>query len=297
MGRFNRFLKDWKDYFWIILGSMITAAAINFFLVPYKIAPGGVTGIATVIYYLSGERFPVGITMLVLNVPLFLLGIRFIGGKFILKTLFSTIFLSVAIDVSEPVTTYFVNFYLTKAEGMSGAPDLLLYSIFGGFFMGLGLGLVFRSGATTGGTDLAAKIVHHFIPQLTMGQMLLIIDSSVILFAAISFKSFLLALYAILSLYISTKVIDAILEGVNFAKAVYIISDRSEEIAQRILTDLDRGVTALRGVGMYTGNEKSVLYCVLHRGQLQQLKELVVKADPDAFVILTDVREVLGEGF
>ena len=130
-----------------------------------------------------------------------------------------------------------------------------------------------------------------------MGQLLLVIDSAVILFAAIAFNSFLLALYAILSLYLSTKVIDAILEGVNFAKAVYIISGKPDEIAQRIMTDLDRGVTALKGVGMYSGKEKTVLYCVLHRGQMQQLKELVTKADPDAFVILTDVREVLGEGF
>ncbi len=296
MGSFKRFFKGWKDYLWIVLGSIITAAAINIFLVPYKIAPGGVTGIATVIYYLSGERFPVGVTMLALNIPLFILGIRFIGGKFIIRTLFSTVFLSVVIDVSEPVTTYFADFYLTKAAN-SATPDLLLYSIFGGFFMGLGLGFVFRSGATTGGTDLAAKVVHHFIPQLTMGQLLLVIDSAVILFAAIAFNSFLLALYAILSLYLSTKVIDAILEGVNFAKAVYIISEQSEEIAQKIMTDLDRGVTALRGVGMYTGKDKSVLYCVLHRGQLQQLKELVVKIDANAFIILSDVREVLGEGF
>lgn len=297
MGRFTRFFKDWKDYLWIILGSIITAAAINIFLVPYKLAPGGVTGIATVIYYLSGERFPVGTTMLVLNVPLFILGMSFIGGKFILRTLFSTIFLSAAIDLSEPVTTYFVDYYLTKAGHMSASPDLLLYSIFGGFFMGLGLGFVFRSGATTGGTDLAARIVHHFIPQLTMGQLLLVIDSSVILFAAIAFDSFLLALYSILSLYLSTKVIDAILEGVNFAKAVYIISEKPDEIAQKIMNDLDRGVTALRGIGMYSGKDKTVLYCVLHRGQLQQLKDLVGKTDPDAFVILSDVREVLGEGF
>lgn len=297
MGRFKKVFKGWKDYLWIVAGSIITAAAINIFLVPYKIAPGGVTGIATVVYYLSKGRFPVGVTMLALNVPLFIIGIRFIGGKFILRTLFSTVFLSLVIDVTEPVTTYFVNFYLTKAENAASNPDLLLYSIFGGFFMGLGLGFVFRSGATTGGTDLAARIVHHFMPYVTMGQLLLFIDSSVILFAAIAFNSFLLALYAILSLYISTKVIDAILEGVNYAKAVYIISDKSEEIAQRIMAELDRGVTALKGIGMYTGRDKNVLYCVLQRAQLPMLKELVTKLDPDAFIILTDVREVLGEGF
>lgn len=298
MGRFKKlFKKSWKDYLWIIIGSIITAGAINIFLVPYKIAPGGVTGIATVVYYLSNGRFPVGTVMLILNIPLFIVGIRFIGGKFILRTLFGTVFLSVVIDVTEPITTYFANHYLSKSDGVASNPDLVLYSLFGGFFMGLGLGLVFKSGATTGGTDLAARIVHHFIPYLTMGQLLLLIDTSVILFAAISFNSFLLALYAILSLYVSTKVIDAILEGVNYAKAVYIISDRPEEIAKKIMAELDRGVTALKGTGMYTGSEKTVLYCVLQRAQLPMLKELVANADPDAFVILTDVIEVLGEGF
>lgn len=289
--------KGWKDYLWIIAGSIITAAAINLFLVPYKIAPGGVTGIATVIYYLSGGRFHVGVTMLILNVPLFLFGMRFIGGRFTVRTLFSTVFLSVIIDLSEPFTHFFSSHYLINPEGMPTNPDYLLYSIFGGFFMGAGLGLVFRSGATTGGTDLAARIVKHFVPHLTMGQLLLVIDSSVILFAAISFNSFLLALYAILSLYISSKVIDAILEGVNFAKAVFIISDKSDEIAKLILVELDRGVTALKGTGMYTGTDKQVLYCVLQRGQLPLLKLLVKRTDPTAFVILTDIREVFGEGF
>ena len=297
MGRLRKIFKGWKDYLWIIVGSIITAAAINIFLVPYKIAPGGVTGIATVIYYLSSGRFPVGTTMLVLNIPLFIFGIRFIGGRFAIRTLFSTVFLSAIIDLAKPFTDYFTSHYLTNFDSISSNPDYLLYSIFGGFFMGAGLGLVFRSGATTGGTDLAARIVKHFAPQLTMGQLLLIIDSSVILFAAISFNSFLLALYAILSLYISSKVIDAILEGINFAKAVYIISDKSDEISKLILVELDRGVTALKGTGMYTGGDKQVLYCVLQRGQLPLLKLLVKKTDPTAFVILSDVREVLGEGF
>lgn len=290
-------LKGLYSYLWIIAGSVITAAAINIFLVPYKIAPGGVTGIATVIYYLSGNRFPVGVTMLVLNVPLFIFGFRYIGGRFIVRTLFSTIFLSVAIDTSEPFTRYFAENYLSRFGDISSKPDLLLYSLFGGFFMGLGLGLVFRSGATTGGTDLAARIVIHFAPSLTMGQILLFIDSSVIIFASIAFNSFILGLYAIISLFISSKVIDAILEGVNFAKAVFIISDKSGEIAGRILVELDRGVTSLKGTGMYTGHDKNVLYCVLQRGQLPVLKTIVKSVDPKAFVILTDAREVLGEGF
>ncbi len=284
-----------KDYALIILGSIITAAAINIFLVPYKIAPGGVTGIATVIYYLSNERLPVGIIMLILNVPLFLFGMKYIGGRFTIRTLFSTVFLSVIVDIFEPVTNKIIE--LLSLESITAGPDYMLYSIFGGFFMGIGLGIVFRSGATTGGTDLAAKIIHNFVPGVTMGNLLLIIDTLVILFAAIAFKSFLLALYAILSLFISSKFIDTILEGVNFAKGVYIISDFSDEIAEEIMTELDRGVTALHGTGMYTGADKRVLYCIIQRGQLPSLKKLVMKTDPSAFVILSDVTEVLGEGF
>lgn len=295
MKKRGKFIRGLKEYLWIILGSVITAAAINVFLVPYKIAPGGVTGIATVIYYLTGERLHVGTIMLILNVPLFIFGIKYIGRRFIVRTLFSTVFLSAVIDLSEPFTNWFIA--QLNLEMPTASPDYLLYSIFGGFFMGLGLGLVFKSGATTGGTDLAARIMHHFNPGLTIGKILLFIDAAIILFAAVAFNSFLLALYSILALYICTKIIDIILEGVNFAKAVYIISDFSDVIAVDIMKELDRGVTALNGTGMFTGNDKKVLYCVLHRGQLPLLKSLVMKSDPSAFIILSDVTEVLGEGF
>jgi uncharacterized membrane-anchored protein YitT (DUF2179 family) len=289
--------KGWEDYFWIVVGSILTAASINVFLVPYKIAPGGVTGLATVIHYLSNARFPVGMTMLALNIPLFMAGIKFIGKKFIILTLFSTFLLSFVIDLSEPYTSAFVERYFSRFEGLEAAPDLLLYSIFGGSLMGVGLGLVFKSGATTGGTDLAARILNHFIPRLTMGQAMFLIDASVVVFAAIVFNSFLLAMYATVTLYISSKVIDVLLEGINFAKALFIISDESQEIAQRIMKDLNRGVTALKGKGMYTGNDKQVLMCVVHRSEFAQLKEIVTEIDRKAFIVLSDIREVLGEGF
>jgi uncharacterized membrane-anchored protein YitT (DUF2179 family) len=289
------FRKKAEDYLWIIIGSAITAAAINIFLVPYKIAPGGVTGIATVIFYLAGEIVPVGTIMLILNVPLFIFGYRYIGRRFFVRTLISTILLSVMIDLFEPFTTMLTE--QLALEKLTEGPDYLLYSIFGGFFMGLGLGLVFKSGATTGGTDLGARIMHHFMPWLTMGKALLIIDSAVIIFAAIAFRSFILALYSILALYISSKIIDVILEGMNFAKSVFIISDHADTIAADIMKELDRGVTALKGIGMYSGNEKKVLYCVLQRNQLQELKTLVKRTDPLAFIILSEVTEVLGEGF
>ncbi len=289
----NKAFRHVKNYLLISLGCVITAAAINIFLVPFKIAPGGVAGIATVIYYLSSEKMPVGTTMLILNIPLFILGFRLIGKRFFIRTLAATVLLSAAIDGLEPLTDYFAD--LVKLE--SANMDLLLYSLFGGFLMGVGLGFVFRSGATTGGTDLAAKIVNHFTPAFTMGQVLLIIDSLVIVFAAAAFKSFQLAMYAMVTLFIASRVIDTMLEGVNFAKALFIISDRSDEIAQKILSSLDRGVTSLEGTGMYTGKNRQVLFCVVQRSQLPVLKKLVKEIDSDAFLILTDVREVLGEGF
>jgi uncharacterized membrane-anchored protein YitT (DUF2179 family) len=203
--------------------------------------------------------------------------------------------MSLLIDVSEPLAGKFVE--MLSPEKLADRPDYLLYSIFGGFLMGVGIGLVFKSGATTGGTDLAARILHHYFPGLTISRALLLIDSAVIIFAAIAFRSFLLALYSILALYISTKMIDVIIEGTNFAKSVFIISDHADAIAKDIMNELDRGVTALRGTGMYSRADKTVLYCVLHRSQMQQLKSLVRRIDPAAFVILGDVTEVLGEGF
>lgn len=297
MGLNKRILKVWKSYLWIILGSFITAVAINVFLVPYRIAPGGVSGVATVVFYLSNGKFPVGATMLILNIPLFIAGFRYVGGRFAVRTLFSTVLLSVMVDIAAPFTKVFVEDVLLKLEKAPSNPDLLLYAIFGGFLMGTGLGIVFKSGATTGGSDLAAKIVNHFIPDLTMGQLLLFIDTSIIILAAAAFKSFLLALYAIVTLFISSKVIDAILEGVNYAKAVFIISDYPDLISDKILKDLDRGVTSLNGTGVYTGSDKRVLLCVVQRGQIPLLKDIVKNADEKAFIILTDIREVLGEGF
>lgn len=292
----NRF-KMLKDYLLVIIGSIITAVGMSVFLIPNKIAPGGVSGIATVIYHLSNGTLPVGIITLVLSIPLFIIGIKYIGRRFIVRTLFGTVLLSSIVDVSQPLAGHFIQLYLTRPESSYYTPDILLYSVFGGLFMGVGLGLVFRTGATTGGTDLAAKIINHLIPNFTIGQILLFIDTSIILFATIAFKSFVIGLYAMVTLFIMSKVIDAVLEGVNFAKAVYIISDKSDEIAKKILHDLDRGVTALKGTGMYTGQDRAVLMCVLQRAQISQVKQIVKAIDPDAFVILADVREVLGEGF
>ncbi len=285
-----------KVYFLITFGAAITALAINIFLVPYKIAPGGLSGLATVIFYLSGGRFPVGTVMLIINIPLFIMGYKFIGRHFFIRTLYGTIMLSVIIDLTESYSAALAKKLLVNSVGTS-APDILLYSIIGGFVSGIGLGIVLKMEATTGGTELAAKLLNKPIKNLTIGQILLAIDALIIVFAIIAFNSVLIGLYSLVSLFITTKVIDAMVEGVDYARAVLIISEHQEEIAKRIIIEMDRGVTELKGRGVYSGKDKNVLLCVLSRNEIQHLKEIVHTLDSDAFMILADVREVLGEGF
>jgi len=265
----------------LILGCAVTAIGISVFLVPNRIAAGGVTGLATVIYYWTG--WPVGMISLVLNVPLFLVGFRLIGSGFGIKTLLSTLFLSLFIDLFASVGPI--------------TDDLLLAALAGGALMGLGLGLVFRQDATTGGTDLAARIIHKRVPFISIAQVLLIIDVIVVMTAAISFNSYELALYAVVTLVVATKVIDTVTVGINFRKAAYIISSDTDQVASRLLVELERGVTGLSGRGLYTGDRKEVLVCVLTARQVPVLKRIVKEVDSNAFVYITDAREVFGEGF
>lgn len=269
------------EYLGITLGCAIMAVSLNAFSVPNRIAPGGVSGIATVFHYLF--RLPVGVTMLALNVPLFLLGVKVLGKGVGIKTLYGTIVLSIFID------------YVFKMVPFTF--DLLLASVFGGIVMGVGLGLVFRFGGTTGGTDLAAAIVNKFIPGFTVGTILMAIDFFVVLVAGLVFKQPEISLYSIISLFTSIKMLDFVQEGLGYAKAFYIISNHPEEISRQVIKELDRGVTALSGKGMYTMEERDVLLCVVQRSQVNRLKEIVQSIDPKAFVILSEVREVLGEGF
>lgn len=293
----QKVLNVFKVYLLITFGAAITALAITIFLVPYKIAPGGLSGLATVIFYLSGGRFPVGATMLVINIPLFIMGYKFIGRHFFIRTLYGTVLLSVIIDLTETFMGKLAKRFLVNEAGIASTPDILLYSIIGGFISGIGLGIVLKMEATTGGTELAAKLLNKSVKNLTIGQILLGIDALIIIFAIIVFKSVLIGLYSLVSLFITTKIIDAMVEGVDYARAVLIISDRQEEIAKRIIGEMDRGVTELKGRGVYSGKDKNVLLCVLSRIEIQRLKEIVHELDSNAFMILADVREVLGEGF
>jgi uncharacterized membrane-anchored protein YitT (DUF2179 family) len=269
-----------SEYIQIVLGSFISALGLTMFLVPNKIAAGGVSGLATVFHYLF--NLPIGWTMLALNIPLFLSGVVFLGKGFGVKTLVGGLLFSIftEITVDFPVVTC----------------DLMLSTVYGGTILGIGLGVVFKAGGSTGGTDLAAIVLNHFIPSISIGQGVLIVDFFVIVLSGIAFD-WELAMYACIALIISSKVIDLIQEGFNYAKAVYIISAKSGEISQKILNEMERGVTFLEAKGGYTLDSKDIILCVITRLEVSRLKDVVYKIDPQAFIIIHDVHEVLGEGF
>lgn len=268
------------DYLAVLVGAVLTALALDWFLVPNRIAAGGVSGLATVVFHLF--EFKVGLTMLVINVPLFVLSLKFLGARFVARTLFGLVALSFATDLLgflKPLTQ-----------------DALLAALYGGVLSGLGIGITLKWGGSTGGTDLAAILLHRVL-KTSVGQALLIIDLLIIIGAGVAFNSAELAMYAIIALFITSYGIDLVQEGMPYAKSAYIISDRVEEIAQGVMQQMGRGATALRGRGVYTGRDRDVLFVIVARGEIAQLKELVRDIDPRAFVVISDAHEVLGEGF
>jgi uncharacterized membrane-anchored protein YitT (DUF2179 family) len=265
----------------VSLGVLLTALGLDLFLIPNKIAAGGVSGIATILHYII--HVPVGATMLALNVPLFVLGILRMGLPFGFRSLYGTISLSLAVDLLAPVLPV-------------PTQDVLLASLYGGVLVGLGLGLVFRYKGTTGGTDLAAVVLRTYTGA-NIGTLLFLVDGMVVLAAWVTFDSAELAMYALLTIFIVSWLIDVVQEGLSYAKAFLIISRRSPDIAKAIVEGLDRGATAWPARGVYTGTEREVVLTVVNRSEVSRLKEIVYGADPGAFVILADVHEVLGEGF
>lgn len=274
-----------KQYAIISVGTILIAIALTLFFRPYGLVTGGVTGLSIVFAELASQR---GIELrlwmlnLILNFPLFLLGFKIFGIKFLAKSVYATLFLSFTLYAAEILPPISVDFFLA--------------AVFGGALAGIGLGLVFRCFATTGGTDLAATIIHKYVKQYSVAKILFSIDAVIVLVGMVVF-GIIEVMYAIVAIYVASKTIDAMLEGLAFGKAGFIISDKSEEIGQEILSVLDRGVTILHGKGMYTGNDKNILLCVVSKKQIVRLKELTYKIDQKAFIIVTDVREVLGEGF
>ena len=267
------------DYALLALGALLTAVAFTAFFLPHDIAPGGLTGVATVLAHF----LPLGVGFLsfLLNLPLFLLGLRSVGWRFAVRSFIAMMLLSLFIDV------------IPKADV---AGNMMLAAVLGGGLMGLGLGLVVRAGATTGGTDMAARLVHDRVEFLSIPAILLAIDAAVVALAAAVFGP-QAGLWALISLYVSTKAMDAVIKGVNTAMQFTIITSEWEIIGKRINTELDRGCTQVMARGVYTGHEVGMLVCVLSRIEAPRLKKLVAECDPHAFVTVCDVAEALGEGF
>lgn len=263
----------------IALGLTFCLFSYNLFLIPNNIAAGGFTGIAQLINHVTG--FPIGTMTLCMNVPLFLLSLRSLGLRFGIRSLIATVALSLLIDL---------------VPLKCPTQDIWLATVYGGLLSGVGFGLILRGSATTGGTDMLASLLHRLIPQLRVSIGIFLIDGLVILASAFVFDS-AAALYALICVLISNVIVDFVLEGPESSHSFFIISDKNDEIAARILTELDRGVTALDGVGMYSGKRRQVLFCVVTRMETVQLRRVVFSVDPRAFVLSSKAHEAYGEGF
>ena len=275
-----------KDYLLIILGDILLAYSVIAFFQPHNMVTGGVSGIGVIIADYSarlGWEVPIWLTVLSFNIPLFVFGGFALKGESVIKSIFGALFLSAAF--------YFVQYFPVPAN------DIMLATIFGGIIMGVGVGLVLRALASTGGSTLAGMILHNtLLKHISVAHIIFGIDAVIILIGWVVFGP-MASMYAIASIYISTKVMEAVLEGMHFAKAAFIISDKTEAIAEEVLDKLGRGATELKGRGMYTKQDKNVLICVVNTKESIVLKQLVSEIDETAFVIVADVREVLGEGF
>ena len=268
-----------RDYLLLTVGALLTAFAFAAFFVANDIAPGGVTGIATVLSSVTGLN--VGLLSFLINVPLFAIGWRRVGVRFAVRSFISMLLLSLFID-------------LLPEFDLAG--NMMLAAIFGGVTMGAGLGMVVRAGATTGGTDMAAMIVHEHLSMFTVPMVLFSIDGIVVAIAALNF-GVQAALFALIALFVSTKTMDSVIKGFNTAMQFLIISPNQEEIVRRIHTEMDRGCTRLEATGTYEGRKNGALLCVVPRMEAARLKKIVSECDAHAFVTVCDVHEALGEGF
>lgn len=275
--------KTLRSYLWITAASAIYALSFDWFFAPNGIAYGGITGLAQAINALFGVP-SIGVLVILLNLPLFLLGWRFLGGKVLLSSLYAMVVSSLFID-------------LIAALHAFQPMEPMLACLYGGATLGLSLGMVFLQNATTGGTDLGARLLKLVLPWLPMGKLLLGVDLAVICCVALVFRDLNSALYGVAALYLSTLVMDWVLYGLDTAKVAYIISDHDARISESIVTLLDRGVTVLNGQGGYSGKEKRVLLCAFKQRQIVALKQMVYDIDPEAFIIVCSAHEVLGDGF
>ncbi len=267
------------SYAQILLGALIGGAAYPMFLTPNRIAPGGVTGVATILNYLL--HWPVGTVSLILNIPLFMISYKAMGKIFAFRSLVATVLFSLFIDILplKPVTE-----------------DPLLGALYGGVLLGAGLGLIMRGGATTGGSDMIARMVHRRFQFISTGVFLFAIDCAVVIAAGLLIGT-TEALYALINIFLTAKVMDVVIVGFSSNKACFVISSRWQEISDRIMHDMDRGVTQLTARGAWTGTERPTLLCVISRSEITAFKRILREEDENAFVIIVEAHEAIGDGF
>ena len=264
-----------------ILGAFIIAIAVSLFLLPNKLSSGGVAGIATITYYLL--NMSMGISMLLINIPLFLMSIWKVGKTFFVKSVIGTISLSIFTDILDKLTP------LTH--------DKFLACIYGGILMGVGTAILLKVNSSTGGSDLASYIAKAYKPTVKVGEIIAILDIIIVVLNMIFLKEIEIGLYSAIAIYIMGKIIDILFEGIYFTKLIYIVSEKSEEIAKEIGKNIGRGTTGIYGKGMYTNKDKLILMCAVTRKDIAKAIQIIRKTDKKSFVIITNSREVLGLGF
>ena len=295
--------KEWfYSYSLIAIGSFILAAGFVYFIDPHKIVPGGVYGIGIVVKNITANIMGDGITLpflkepifrdglgigfvgLVLNIPLTIIGIKILGPRFGIKTVVGFILSAIFID------------YLDAGFDGALVDDVLLSCVFGGVLIGFGLGLIFKSRATSGGSDIIAMILAKYT-RMSLGILLIVVDSAIVLIALLVFKDWKIPLYSWIVIYITGKVIDATLQGVSYDKTLFIISDKYEEIRNKLINDLNRGGTLINGVGMFKGMEKKIIFTNVNRREQAILRDFIKSIDPNAFMTVINANEVIGNGF
>ena len=271
------------DILFFVVGSSIFALGINMFSVPNNIACGGVTGIATMVNHFF-PRIPIGVVMLALNIPLFILAFIFLGRKLFIKSFIATVILSVVTDIFARIIP-------------AGTNDRLLAAIFYGVCSGVGLAIIFMRNAKSGGSDIVVKLINKKYPHLSMGRMLLLVDSIVVLASGIAYKNIESALYSAIVVFVSGEVIDLILYGTGHGRVMMIVTSMPQEVSKAIMTSLHRGVTIIPAKGAYTDSDKGMLVCAARAAEVSRINKIVRSVDEHAFTIISEAGEVLGEGF
>ena len=264
-----------------ILGSFVISIGISLFLLPNQLSSGGIAGIGTIIYYLL--KIPMGTTIILLNIPLFLISILKIGKSFFIKSLIGTISLSFFID------------WLDKFKALT--QDRFLACIYGGVIIGVGTAIILKVNSSTGGTDMVTYIAKKYKPSIKTGNIIFIIDIIIVTLNMFFFREIEIGLYSGIAIYLMGKIIDILFEGIDFTKLIFIVSKKSEEIAEKIGKSIERGTTGIYGKGMYTNEERLILMCAVTRRDVSKVTEIAKKIDKNSFIIITNSREVLGQGF